>query len=63
MTNQEHRNTTTRRGLLGVATVGLGATIGGVIAAPVAAYVLAPAAQQATFTPVSLGPISAFTSS
>ena len=63
MTNQDHSTTTTtRRGLLGVATVGLGASIGGVIAAPVAAYVLSPATQQATFTPVSLGPVSAFTS-
>ena len=34
MTNKEHGHTTTRRGLLGVATVGLGATIGGVVAAP-----------------------------
>jgi Rieske Fe-S protein len=62
MTNQEHRNTTTRRGLLGVATVGLGATIGGVIATPVAAYMLAPATQEATFTPVALGAVGAFTS-
>jgi Rieske Fe-S protein len=62
MTNREHGTTTTRRGLLGVATVGLGATIGGVVAAPVAAYMLAPATQQATFRPVSLGPVRAFTS-
>ncbi len=62
MTNQEHRNTTTRRGLLSVATVGLGATIGGVLATPVAAYMLAPTTQEATFNPVTLGPVSSFTS-
>ena len=56
MTNQEHGHTTTRRGLLGVATVGLGATIGGVVAAPVAAYMLAPATQQTTFSPSLPGP-------
>src|SRR5438270_13595397 len=61
MTNQEHENTTTRRGLLGAATVGLGATIGGVIATPVAAYMLAPATQQTTFRPAPLGPVSSFT--
>jgi Rieske Fe-S protein len=62
MTDHNHGTTTTRRGLLGVATVGLGATIGGVVAAPVAAYMLAPATQQTTFRPVSLGPVSAFMS-
>ena len=62
MTNQEHRNTTTRRGLLSVATVGLGATIGGVLATPVAAYMLAPTTQEATFDPVPLGLVSSFTS-
>ena len=40
MTNQEYRNTTTRRRLLGAATVGLGAAIGGVLTTPVAAYLL-----------------------
>ncbi|MDX6522465.1 MAG: menaquinol-cytochrome c reductase iron-sulfur subunit [Gaiellales bacterium] len=53
---------TTRRGFLGVATVGLGATIGGVIAAPAVGYVLAPAAQETTFKPVALGPVGRFTS-
>jgi Rieske Fe-S protein len=62
MSDHNHGTTTTRRGLLGVATVGLGATIGGVVAAPVAAYMLAPAAQETTFRPVSLGPVSAFMS-
>jgi Rieske Fe-S protein len=61
MTDHHHPNTTTRRGLLGIATVGLGATIGGIVAVPVAGLVLAPAAQQETFRPVSLGPLSAFT--
>ncbi len=60
MTNSQRGPTSTRRGLLGVATVGLGATIGGVIAAPVAGALLAPATQEATFRPVSLGPIGAF---
>jgi len=62
MTNQEYRNTTTRRRLLGVATVGLGAAIGGVLTTPVAAYLLAPTTQEATFHPVSLGPVRSFTS-
>jgi hypothetical protein len=62
MTNQEHGITTSRRGLLGVATVGLGAAIGGVLATPVAAYLLAPTTQEATFHPVSLGPVASFTS-
>jgi Rieske Fe-S protein len=62
MTNQDQRYTTTRRGALGVATVGLGAAIGGVLATPVAAYLLAPVTQEATFHPVSLGPVRSFTS-
>ena len=62
MTDQEQRYTTTRRGMLGVATVGLGAAIGGVLATPVAAYLLAPVTQEATFHPVSLGPVRSFTS-
>ncbi|HEV8449887.1 MAG TPA: Rieske 2Fe-2S domain-containing protein [Gaiellales bacterium] len=62
MTNQDYRNTTTRRGLLGVATVGLGAAIGGVLTTPLAAYVLAPTTQETTFRPVSLGPARPFTS-
>lgn len=61
MTNPEHRSATTRRGLLSVATVGLGATISGAIATPVAAYLLAPTTQEATFQPVPLGPVSSFT--
>ena len=43
----------TRGKLLGLTTVGLGAGIGGVIAAPAAAYLLAPAAKEATFRPGS----------
>ena len=62
MSNDHHQTpTTTRRGLLGAATVGVGAAIGGVAAAPVAAYMFAPVAQEATFRPVSLGPVSNFT--
>ena len=61
--DQEYRNTTTtRRGLLGVATVGLGAAIGGVLTTPVAAYLLASVTQEATFHPVSLGPARSFSS-
>ena len=37
MTDQEQRYTTTRRGMLGVDTFGLGAGIGGVLATPVVA--------------------------
>jgi Rieske Fe-S protein len=54
-------STTTRRSLLGVATVGLGAAIGGVIAVPVAGYALASAGKEATFRPVALGPVERFT--
>jgi Rieske Fe-S protein len=62
VTTYDKRTATTRRGLLGIATVGLGAAIGGVIVTPVAGYVLAPAAEETTFRPVSLGPVSRFTS-
>ena len=53
---------TTRSGFLGVATVGLGAAIGGLLATPAIGYMLAPAVQEATFEPVSLGPVGRFTS-
>jgi Rieske Fe-S protein len=56
--SQQH--TTTRGRFLGVATVGLGAAIGGVVAVPTAAYVLAPTTEEATFRPVSLGPAARF---
>ena len=52
----------TRRGFLGLATVGVGATIGGVVAAPLAGYALASAGQDTKFRPVPLGPVSRFTS-
>jgi hypothetical protein len=38
----------TRSRLLGITTVGLGASIGGVVLAPVAGYLLAPVTQEAT---------------
>lgn len=60
MSDQNHR--TTRGRFLSVATVGLGAAVGGVVAAPTLGYVLSSAAQKATFKPVSLGPVSRFTS-
>ncbi len=56
------RSATTRRGFLGVATVGLGAAVGGVAATPAVAYLLAPTTQEATFEPASLGPVARFTS-
>jgi Rieske Fe-S protein len=62
MSQHDNRIKTTRRGLLGIATVGLGAAIGGTIAAPVAGYVLAPTTSGETFRPVSLGTVSSFTS-
>src|SRR5262249_10347816 len=62
MTTHDNRTTTTRRGLLGIATVGLGAAIGGAIVAPIAGYALAPTTTETTFRPVSLGPVSSFTS-
>jgi len=55
------RNTSTRRSFLGVATVGTGAAIGGVIAVPVAGYALASAGKEETFRPVALGPVERFT--
>jgi Rieske Fe-S protein len=60
MSNQPDQ--TTRRGFLSVATVGVGAAIGGVIAVPAAGYALASGGREATFTPVSLGPVNRFTS-
>ncbi len=50
----------TRGKLLGLTTVGLGAGIGGVIAAPAAGYLLAPATQEAKFRPVQLGAVADF---
>ena len=50
----------TRGKLLGLTTVGLGASIGGVIAAPAAGYLLAPATREATFKPVMLGAVADF---
>jgi len=58
----DQKRGTTRGGFLGVVTVGLGAAIGGVVAAPTLGYGLSSATQQATFKPVSLGPASRFTS-
>lgn len=52
----------TRGQFLGVATAGLGAAIGGVLAVPTVGYLLAPVTQEATFKPVSLGPVEGFTS-
>ncbi|HSD02436.1 MAG TPA: Rieske 2Fe-2S domain-containing protein [Gaiellales bacterium] len=57
-----HTNGSTRRSFLSVVTVGVGAAIGGAVAVPAAAYTLASAGQEATFRPVSLGPIERFTS-
>ena len=62
MSTHNNHPTTTRRGLLGIATVGLGAAIGGTIAVPVAGYVLASTVAEATLRPVSLGPVKSFTS-
>lgn len=50
----------TRSRLLGITTVGLGASIGGVVLAPVAGYLLAPVTEEATFRPVRLGSPSGF---
>jgi Rieske Fe-S protein len=50
----------TRSRLLGITTVGLGASIGGVVLAPVAGYLLAPVTEEATFRPVRLGALSDF---
>jgi Rieske Fe-S protein len=58
---KDTRSTTTRRSLLGAATVGVGAVIGGVIAVPVAGYALASAGTESAFQPVALGPVEGFT--
>jgi menaquinol-cytochrome c reductase iron-sulfur subunit len=55
------RQTTTRGGFISVATVGIGAAIGGAIAVPAVGYALASSTQEATFTAVSLGPAERFT--
>ena len=52
----------TRGQFLTLSTVGLGAMIGAVIGVPATAYLLAPVTEEATFTPVALGPTSRFTS-
>ena len=56
-----HTNGSTRRGFLSVVTVGVGAAIGGTVALPAVAGAIAPAAGEATFRPVSLGPVDGFT--
>jgi Rieske Fe-S protein len=56
-----HTNGSTRRSFLSVVTVGVGAAIGGTVAAPVIAAAVAPAAGEKTFRPVSLGPVDRFT--
>lgn len=55
-------STHNRRRFLGIATVGMGAAIGGAVSVPVVGYALSPAAEEAKFTPVSLGPTDRFTS-
>jgi Rieske Fe-S protein len=54
-------NGSTRRSFLSVVTVGVGAAIGGVVAVPAVAGAIAPAGGEATFQPVSLGPVDRFT--
>ena len=51
----------TRGEFLSLTTVGLGAMIGGVIGVPATAYLLAPVTKEATFEPVFLGKLDAFT--
>jgi Rieske Fe-S protein len=51
----------TRGKFLGVVTVGVGAAIGGAVAAPALGYMLASTTEEATFSPVALGPVSRFT--
>jgi menaquinol-cytochrome c reductase iron-sulfur subunit len=55
------QKTTTRGGFISVASVGIGAAIGGAIAVPAVGYALASSTQEATFTAVSLGPADRFT--
>src|SRR5437588_9392686 len=61
MSNERNSNRMTRRGALGVITVGVGATVAGVIAVPVAGYIAAPVTEQVTFQAASLGPVTGFT--
>ncbi|HEY0388627.1 MAG TPA: Rieske (2Fe-2S) protein [Gaiellales bacterium] len=60
MSTHEQPRRTTRRGLLAVATVGAGAALGGVVAVPVAGYVLAPVTEEQRFRPASLGAVEQF---
>ena len=53
-------NRSTRSQFLTLASVGLGGSIAAVAGVPAAGYLLAPAAAEATFTPVALGPVSRF---
>ena len=61
MSNQSGTGRMTRRGALSVITVGVGTAVAGAIAVPVAGYVASPAAEEETFRPASVGPISRFT--
>jgi len=61
MRSQRDRDRMTRRGALGVITVGVGATIGAVVAVPVAGYVASSVAAEERFQPAALGPVERFT--
>jgi Rieske Fe-S protein len=56
----DEQNTTTRGGFITVATVGIGAAIGGVLAVPAAGFMLGSVVQETTFNPVPLGPADKF---
>jgi menaquinol-cytochrome c reductase iron-sulfur subunit len=53
----------TRGRFLSIASIGLGGTIAGVVAAPAAGYLLAPTTEETRFRPVALGPVTRFTGS
>jgi menaquinol-cytochrome c reductase iron-sulfur subunit len=55
-------NQSTRSQFLTLASVGLGGSIAAVVGVPAAGYLLAPAAAEAAFTPVALGPVRRFAS-
>ena len=61
MSQTPSQSRATRKQFLTLASVGLGGTVAAVVAVPAAAYVLAPATEEATFRPAALGTVAQFT--
>ena len=60
MAHERPRDRSTRAQFLTLTSVGLGGSIAAVVGVPAAGYLLAPAVAEASFTPVTLGPVSDF---